>query len=112
MHAHVHIRINHQPSTIAHQPSTIPSPITDHRSPITLTLTLTRIQAKRRGLLAQKQVFELATAAESVIDKLRNPAGTDAVAAVTKAYRAKHAFSLLLLKAFKQQQVTAAEHLL
>ena len=78
-----------------------------------------RIQAKMRGISAQKvrplspatrrdeickspacrdltqaagvaqMVFSLAEASESMIDKLRNPRGAEAVSAVCKAYRAK-----------------------
>ena len=40
-----------------------------------------------------------------MLDKLRNPRGAEAVTSVCKAYRARNAFSLLLLKAFKQRQM-------
>ena len=64
-----------------------------------------RIQARMRGLTAQKEVLRLAEAAEAIVDDLRNPIGADAVSAVCKAYRAKAAFSMLLLKAFKQRNM-------
>ena len=65
----------------------------------------TRIQARMRGVNAQKLVFSLAEAGEEMLDKLRNPRGAEAVTSVCKAYRARNAFSLLLLKAFKQRQM-------
>ena len=64
-----------------------------------------RIQARMRTRNAQKQVYARAEAAEANLDRMRNQQGMQAVNSVYKAYRARNAFSMLLLKAFKQRQM-------
>ena len=69
-----------------------------------------RIQARMRGLSAQKEVIRLAEAAEKLVEGLRNPIGVEKAGVVCRAYRAKAAFSTLLLKAFKQRMMGILMH--
>ena len=69
-----------------------------------------RIQARMRGLNAQREVVRLAQAAEKLIEGLRNPICAEKADVVCRAYRAKAAFSTLLLKAFKQRMMGILMH--
>jgi hypothetical protein len=69
-----------------------------------------RIQARMRGLNAQREVVRLAQAAEKLIEDLRNPICAEKADVVCRAYRAKAAFSTLLLKAFKQRMMGILMH--
>lgn len=65
-----------------------------------------RVQSMARSRSAQKQVLSLAETADDVAMRVANdPRGNAAVASVCKAYRSRNAFSMLLLKAFKQRQM-------